>query len=270
MSEGVKIEIHEYGDGGLRNPPTLRPNCVHVWYRSLESDLGAEELADYRELLSDDELLRAQRYRVEKPRRDFIVARATLRDLLASYLGRSPGEIVFEYGARGKPSLRAPAGSGIEFNVSHTDGLAAFVVTIGRDVGIDVERIHTDFDAQKLAERFFSPAERDFLRGLAAQDFYRMFFRCWTCKEAYIKACGEGLAIPLDQFDVALADGQAAAITSTRPDPAEAEKWILHRLTVKSGYAAALAVASARVALEQVQGLTEGVRLRRSLKATKA
>jgi 4'-phosphopantetheinyl transferase len=109
-------------------------------------------------------------------------------------------------------------------------------------VGIDLERIRLDLAVAEIAERFFSRREVAMLRALSTDVQQQAFFRCWTRKEAYIKARGEGLSLPLDQFDVSLAPGEPAAVLGTQPDPSEASRWSLQELTPAPGYAAALAV----------------------------
>ena len=132
----------------------------------------------------------------------------------------------------------------MRFNVSHTDGLALLAFVRTRDIGVDVEKIKAATDAKKLAERFFSDRERSFLESLSGEELHAAFFRCWTRKEAYVKARGEGLSLPLHQFDVSVAEDEPQALLATRPDPSEADRWVLRDLPTSPGYAAALAVAS--------------------------
>lgn len=212
---------------------------VHVWYRPLTKDVP--DLNSYRHLLSTDERERASRFHFDRHRNEYILTRASLRILLASYLEKSPERFAFGYSAQGKPFL-ANEPTDLRFNVSHTDGLAALAFARKREVGVDVEKIRPGCDAEKLAERFFSALERDYITRLSGDALDEAFFRCWTRKEAFIKAKGGGLSIPLDKFDVSIADNQPATLLATRPDPSEASRWQLHNLPVKSGYAAALAV----------------------------
>ncbi len=121
-------------------------------------------------------------------------------------------------------------GDAIRFNVSHSHGVALYAVTRGRKVGIDLERIRFDLAVAEIAERFFSRREVATLRTLPTEMQRQAFFRCWTRKEAYIKARGEGLSLPLDQFDVSLAPGEPAAVLSTPRDPSEASRWSLQEL----------------------------------------
>jgi 4'-phosphopantetheinyl transferase len=132
-------------------------------------------------------------------------------------------------------------GDGLRFNASNSHGLALFAVSCGRELGTDVERIRADVASDQVAERFFSPGEVAVLRSLPNHLQTTAFFHCWM-KEAYIKAHGEGLSIPLDQFDVSLAPGEPPALLSTQQDPVEASRWRLEELNPGPGYMAARAV----------------------------
>jgi 4'-phosphopantetheinyl transferase len=241
---GVEVKVYSCGEiaTDLR-PRALPAEQVHVWYRPLIQNIP--NLNSFYDFLSTDERERASRYRFDRHRNEFILTRATLRILLASYLEKSPEQFAFAYSAQGKPSL-ADESTDLHFNVSHTisggDGLAALAFARKREVGVDVETIRPDCDAEKLAERFFSASERDYILRFSGDALKEAFFRCWTRKEAFIKAKGGGLSIPLNQFDVSIDQNQPAALLATRPDPAEARRWQLHSLPVKTGYAAALAV----------------------------
>ncbi|MBA3915977.1 MAG: 4'-phosphopantetheinyl transferase superfamily protein, partial [Acidobacteriales bacterium] len=127
------------------------------------------------------------------------------------------------------------------FNVSHSGGMILVAVASDRRVGVDIERVRSDFDVVQIAERFFSPAEHAALRKVPLPGKAEAFFRCWTRKEAFIKALGEGLSHPLHQFDVGL-DGTEPIPLSTRPDPQEARRWSLWSLPAAAGYVAAVAV----------------------------
>jgi 4'-phosphopantetheinyl transferase len=239
MSAGVKIEMRECSESEEnRVIPDLQPDIVNVWVRTLQAS-SAIESACY-EVLTSEERERAARYRVGRPRNDFILTRGTLRSLLARYVGMTPQGLSFRYSEYGKPIVDGPFD--LRFNVSHTDGLALIAFARTREIGIDVEKIKAAPDARKLAERFFSVREHHFLECLSGEELQVAFFRCWTRKEAYIKARGEGLSLPLHQFDVSVAPNESRALLATRPDPFEASRWILQDLPVSHGYVAALAV----------------------------
>jgi 4'-phosphopantetheinyl transferase len=220
--------------------PSLGSNAVHVWRASL--DQSPSQVAFFRNSLDDDERSRADRFYFSRDRERFIVARGVLRALLGRYLGKAPQSLSFSYSTHGKPALASESGAdAIRFNLSHSHGTALYAVTRGRELGVDLEFIRRDLEAAQIAERFFSHSEIAALRALPPSLRQYAFFLCWTRKEAYIKARGEGLSMPLDQFDVSLILGEPAALLRTQPDADEALRWSLCNLTLAPGYAAALA-----------------------------
>ncbi|HKX19635.1 MAG TPA: 4'-phosphopantetheinyl transferase superfamily protein [bacterium] len=156
----------------------------------------------------------------------------------------SPAVIEFCYGSSGKPSL-GPCGSRhpLRFNLSHSEDTALYAVALGREVGVDIERIRTDVQTAELAGQFFSASERRALSSLAVADRTEAFFRCWTLKEAFIKAHGEGLSLPLEQFDVAFARGAPVAVIAIHGDTEDAARWSLREIPVEPRYVAAIAAA---------------------------
>jgi 4'-phosphopantetheinyl transferase len=242
MTPDLQIEIHRW-DGLAGEPavPNIPAGVARVWHWPL--DVSALDVRDLRKVLSPDERERAERYRFDQHRNEFILTRAVLRMVLASYTAQSPENLSFDYSAQGKPAL-SNGPSDLRFNVSHTEGLAVLALVREREIGVDAEKIRPQPDAQKLAKRFFSLLEQRFLERLSGDELQRAFFRCWTRKEAYIKAKGEGLSIPLHAFDVSLEDDQPAALVGTRPDPTEAGRWTLYNLSLGQGYSAALAAAN--------------------------
>jgi 4'-phosphopantetheinyl transferase len=239
MDGGAQLEEREVRDAALQAPCTELPQGeVHLWRRSLETSTSAVEACFA--LLSQDEREKAQRYRVERPRSDYILTRGTLRSLLAGYLKQKSQDFSFEYGAAGKPFLLGHPE--LRFNVSHTNGLALLAFVRDREIGVDVEKVREQSDVMKLAERFFSARERQYLRNLTGDELHAAFFRCWTRKEAYIKAKGDGLSLPLHQFDVSIAANQSQALIATRPDAKEVNRWTISDVSVPAGYAAAVAI----------------------------
>lgn len=223
-----------------RNLP-LADDEVHVWRFSL--DLETPRVQSLQRTLASDEQARANRFHFRRDRDRFIVARGLLRVVLARYLDTNPGQLRFCHNSYGKPSLVSIDGQDtLNFNVSHSQELGLYAITRNRRIGVDLEYIRTDFACEQVAERFFSSRERATLRSLAPRLKHQAFFTCWTRKEAYIKARGEGLSLPLDQFDVSLAPGGPAALLNTRGDPQEANRWSLRELKPGPGYVAALAV----------------------------
>jgi 4'-phosphopantetheinyl transferase len=240
MGSKTEVQIGEVWDARTTGRPSeLHPGVVHLWQRRL--DASAAEVNAYCRLLSSEEQERALRFRVERPRKEFVLTRGTLRTLLAQYLGITPQEVHFRYAVRGKPALEGE--SGLCFNVSHTDGLALMAFVMRRTIGIDVENLVRGVDAQRLAERFFSERERQALRSLRGDELQAAFFRCWTRKEAYIKAKGDGLSLALHEFDVSIAEQDRDALLATRPDPTEAARWTVCDVPMGTGYVAAVAVA---------------------------
>ncbi|MFL6253975.1 MAG: 4'-phosphopantetheinyl transferase family protein [Pyrinomonadaceae bacterium] len=214
---------------------------VHVWRADLNRD-GAT-LRELSEALSTDEQLRASKFYFQRDREHFVAARGTLRQLLSRYTGVAPRQLRFSYDSYGKPSLSGDAGAGpLRFNVSHSHGVALYAVTQGREVGVDLEFVREDFGGFEIAERFFSPREVSALRTLPPDARAVPFFDCWTRKEAYIKARGEGLSHPLHLFTVSLIPGEPTALLHTDQDPREASRWSLLELFPGEGYRAALAV----------------------------
>lgn len=221
--------------------PALYADDVHVW----RVDFGRESsrVDGAERTLSPDELARARRFRFPRDRERFVSARVLLRELLARYLHVEAGRLRFRYGELGKPALASDSGAdAIRFNLSHSESLALFAVTRGREIGVDVERLRRDLPAERLARRFFSPREIDALLALPQHQRQQAFFACWTRKEAYVKARGDGLAFPLDQFDVALVPGEPVASLRTDGDPEESARWSLQQLDPGPDYVAALAV----------------------------
>ena len=214
---------------------------VHVWRASFYQLFSYEE--DFGELLSGDEQAKARRYRFEDNRREYIVGRGLLRHLLGCYLDQDPASLQFFYNAYGKPALMHTKGSEpLSFNVSHAHGIILLAFTLDRELGIDIERIRPEAAHDGVAERFFSSHEVHELRTLPLHAQPLGFFNCWTRKEAYIKARGEGLNIPLNQFDVSLVPGEPAALLESRVDPQDTNRWTLCALDMGTQYAAALAV----------------------------
>jgi 4'-phosphopantetheinyl transferase len=226
-------------------PPPLDPEPgsdeVHVWLASL--DVPADRLASLRDLLNAEELARADRFLQPHHRMHSAVARGCLRSLLGRYLGTAPQSVKFQFNARGKPLLAgAYEHSGLRFNLSHSHGLALLAFARGRDVGVDIERIRPEHAGEKIADRFFAPAEAARLRSLPSAQRPQSFFECWTRKEAYIKARGQGLALPLDSFQVAVGPGVPPSILCADDEPDASARWAVLDLQPAAGFAGALVV----------------------------
>ena len=225
----------------IHAPLALPQSEVQLWRADLEAVRSEEPR--WQKLLSADELTRAARFHFPRDRQRFVAARALLRTILAGYLATDPLAVHLVYSKKEKPSLGPEhAGSDVLFNVSHSGGIALLAFSRGRSTGVDVEHVRGDFDLEAIARRFFSAQEQDQLFALAAEGRIEAFFRCWTRKEAYIKATGDGLSLPLSQFDVSLAPGEADGLQATRPDASEAGGWLLRDIPVGTGYVGALCV----------------------------
>lgn len=222
-------------------PLELEHDQVHVWRADLDLPAPAVEVA--RQTLAPEELERAGRFRCEVDRNRYVLAHGLLRTIVGAYVGVEPRELHFCPGPHGKPYLTGPWNSDrIGFNLAHSAGLALYAVARGREVGIDLERVRADLDTGVLAEQFLSLREASSLRNLPESEQLEAFFRCWTRKEAYLKASGAGLAMSLDQFDVSLEPGEPAALLSVQADPLEACRWSLEHLEPGHGFVGALAV----------------------------
>ena len=204
-------------------------------------DVEADAVDASAALLSDAELQRAGRFAFERDRNRFIVARARLRELLAERLGVVPESIELEYGTHGKPALaRGRPGSRLRFNVSHSEDVAVYAFFRGHEIGIDVETVRVIPYADDIAARYFSRVENEAYLALDPRDRPLGFFNCWTRKEAFVKAVGDGLSYPLDCFDVSLTPGVPARILRVEDKPGNACGWYLDAFCPVPGYVAAI------------------------------
>lgn len=234
--------------------PRLLSQEVHVWRAYLGQP--APRIHELSRLLSNDERERAERFHFEHDRRRFIVGRGALRILLGRYLRIEPAQLRFRYGLRGKPYLSKEfEGSGLAFNAAHSNELAVYAITSGREVGIDLEYIRPLPDAAQIAARFFSARENMALVSLPASQRLEAFFSCWTRKEAYIKAVGDGLARPLDQFQVSLTPGEPVQLLWVEGRAEETTRWSMEALAPAPGYVGAIAVEGSDWHLERWQCL---------------
>jgi 4'-phosphopantetheinyl transferase len=194
-------------------------------------------------LLDDEEADRSRRFVRFPDRRRFVLSHAALRLVLARCLGVSPPRVSYEKGPHGKPRL-SRALAPLEFNLSHSGQLALVAVARDRSLGVDIEQVRDLGELLDLADQHFSPQERTGLRSLPPGERRAAFFRCWTRKEAVIKACGEGLSYPLPSFDVDLAPGSTSALRRYAGRSGSEAELSVSDLGSPLGYTAAGAVAA--------------------------
>jgi 4'-phosphopantetheinyl transferase len=219
----------------------LAPDEVHAWLVDLDQPpRPASELAA---LLSDDERERAARFHFASHRQQFEVARGLLRWLLGHYTGVAPEALRFALGSAGKPALAGAAvASGIGFNLSHSGGRALLGVARGMAIGVDIEAVRAVPESEAIANSLFASTEVEALRNLPAERRVDGFFACWTRKEAYVKAVGGGLAVPLHAFAVSVDPDAAAELGSIAGSQAAAAAWTLWGGRVAADAWAAIAV----------------------------
>jgi 4'-phosphopantetheinyl transferase len=215
----------------------LEPHEIDLWYARLS--VTPERLRSLKERLAPDEKARAARFVLDIHRDAFIASRGILRSILSKYLETPPAEIVFAYGERGKPCV---TGSPICFNLSHSGAMAAYAVARAATIGIDIEQIRETAGLEQIARRMFAAEETEELIGGDPAHRLNAFYHCWTRKEAYIKAIGDGLGIPLGSFQVTLSPDVPAAIVQIDGSAAKGAEWSLFDLAPSGGYAGALAV----------------------------
>lgn len=203
---------------------------VEVWR------IGVRGVRDVAGLLARDEAERAATFRFERDRESFVTTRGVLRTLVGSRLGIPPESVVFGYGPKGKPEVE-----GLSFNVSHAGDMALAAFAGSGRVGVDVEEMRPDVEMRALARRFFTAAENDALARLSGPDFVRGFYGCWTSKEAFVKAMGEGVSFRLDRVETSVYPAPAGVL-SLDGDPGGAAGWTLTAIECPDGYAGAIAV----------------------------
>ncbi len=214
------------------------PAGIKLWWITL--DRPEEEVAELARTLSSEEMARAGRFGTEPLRRRWIVGRSALRLLLGEVLGVAPSAVALVRGRRGRPEL---AGASLDFNVSHTRGMAligiADALPAGMRIGVDVEHGQRKVNADGLSRKFLSERERAGLAAMPADERRRGFLRLWTCKEAMSKATGDGLVAPFRRLDVELLDAPRLV---DGPPPYLPERWSLHSGDVPEGWLATVAI----------------------------
>jgi 4'-phosphopantetheinyl transferase len=223
----------------MLKPPQARE--VHVWVAN--AGVSQSLLATLASNLSSDERNRASKFRFERDRNQYVFSQGVLRAILAAYLGSSGNRIMFNSNSFGKPSLMdGLTDLPLTFNLSHSKGLVIIGVAVGLHLGVDVELVQPLADMESIARQYFTGDEQGLLQTCTAERKDEAFFVCWTRKEAYIKAVGKGLSIPLDSFDVSMPLGSPGRSLPATADLPEVEKWFLQDLTLPSPYVGALVV----------------------------
>jgi 4'-phosphopantetheinyl transferase len=222
------------------DPPTCE---IHLWRVFLDTDVSVVQRLE--QLLAQDEQAGAARFRFERDRRRFVVARGLLRSIIARYLRVDPRELMFAYGTRGKPYLESPSTGDqqLRFNISHSQGLALYGFAVGAEIGIDLEYVTPLAEMAAIADHFFSPREKRVLSEVPEREATERFYEIWTKKEAYIKAIGKGLSHRLDQFTVAMGLQRENALLEVAGDPDAPNRWWLQRIEPASGYLGAYCIA---------------------------
>jgi 4'-phosphopantetheinyl transferase len=229
--------------GGANHPPPsipLNEAEVHVWKAPILQEQST--IPPLFALLSADERERSARFVFERDRNRFVASRAILRLIIARYRSMKPAEIVLAYDSYGKPSLSPDQNlNGLSFNLAHSGDRAVYAFARNVQVGIDIEQLRNDLPVLELAERFFSPRERTALRSLPKDERREAFFRCWTRKEAYLKALGQGLSVPLERFTVSAKPDESPILLEPLPS-GNPPDWTILDIPADTGFTAALAV----------------------------
>jgi 4'-phosphopantetheinyl transferase len=241
---GASGEQQTSTESGWQSPPThpeLVGDEIHVWCADLDAPVS--DLAAFTGLLSESEHKRADRFRLDRDRNRFIVRHGLLRIILGRYLNIDPARLAFAYESRGKPMLCLPDGPApLQFNLSHSNGLALIGATRRAALGVDVEEVRFVPEVDQIAAKFFSPQESAVLNAVPEEQKMEAFFHCWTRKEAYLKATGEGIADALPRIEVSLTPGQPARLSRINGDALSASRWRLGGLAPAPGFVGALAV----------------------------
>jgi 4'-phosphopantetheinyl transferase len=217
---------------------------VHLWLAFLDEIVDPHLLAQYRLLLSEEELLQQARFHFERDRHRYLVTRALVRTVLSEYAPVAPRDWRFAVNAYGRPSIATEfaAARRVEFNVSHTNGLVVLGLTCERAIGVDVENVGAREASIEIANRYFAHEEVNALRSLPREQQQQRFFEYWTLKESYVKARGMGLSIPLDQFSFDLAEPGHVSIAIDNRLHDHSTRWHFWQTWLAAKYLAAVCV----------------------------
>jgi 4'-phosphopantetheinyl transferase len=222
-------------------PAPAHPRLDEVDVHVLAVNLGAPPHQALMPVLSQDERQRAARFHFAQDQYRFVCGRGMLRVILASYLRIEPADVRFNYGAKGKPLLDAPAHRPLHFNLAHSSNLALIAVSHCCPLGIDVEHVRPMNDASDIAASLFSRRESQELETLPPDQRTEGFFNLWTRKEACVKATGQGLSEILSQIEVTFVPGHPARLLRYPGETAAHEHWTLAELNPAANFVGAVA-----------------------------
>ncbi|GGZ71083.1 4'-phosphopantetheinyl transferase family protein [Algibacter mikhailovii] len=219
---------------------------LHLWYISLNETF--KYINFFNNILSQDEIIKASKFRFDKDKNCSIITRGALRLLSGMYLNMSPENILFKYGDYGKPDFDIE--TELKFNVSHSGNMAIIGFVLNKDIGVDIEKIKYDFEVMDIVDNYFSQLEIESLKKLPIQEHNQGFYRCWTRKESFIKAKSQGLSFALDSFSVSLDSDDKAQLLETHWNSDEKESWGLFSFSPDTDYLGAVTVQST---IEQIE-----------------
>ena len=220
---------------------SIETGQVHVWRICL--NVQDQNPNKFSHILSEDEANKAEKFHFDADRIRYTVMRVTLRIILGNYLKVAPGNLEIAHSHHGKPYLtNTIKNTDLQFNISHASNLGLIAVAIDRHIGVDLEMVQKESSIESIARRFFTPGEAELLLSLPALLQPEAFFTCWTRKEAFVKAQGEGLSIPLDQLEVSFYPNDTPKLLRVGNDPGESSQWSMFHLEPGEGYVGALVV----------------------------
>ena len=217
---------------------------VAIWCARMPEDGDSRLWQSYLALLTSEEKDRYNRFAFEKDRRQFLLTRALARDVLSRYLGVEPSALVFNRNKYGKPSLAEPPGWPLRFSLSHTKGLSVCAIVSGADIGVDVENLQRSTSYQEIAYRFFAASESAYLAGVGQSQRRTEFLKLWTLKEAFIKARGLGLSIPLNSFEISLFPDRSPAVYFSEGQQSDPANWQFLQLRLGGAFQIGVALLS--------------------------
>jgi 4'-phosphopantetheinyl transferase len=239
----MQIIFHDWDDVSTALPPATfgSKGNVQIWRAVLPNDpLRVREISN---CLSRDEKDRASCYLTEESQREFLYGRSVLRHLLGMWAGVEPGALMFGYGPGGKPFLQFPQTEvALQFNLSHSSGRLVIALSEGRSVGVDIERVRCEMDWLPVARRCFSSEELESLLTLPVEQRVSDFFKVWTCKEAFLKATGQGLIENMADIQVRLHSGLDPELQASPFAGCDPRKWLMRTIPLPAGFAGTLAV----------------------------